>query len=55
VATACEYLYALDFGRLIARGPCHEVLRAPEVDTAYLGSEGAAAGEQAVESLEARG
>jgi branched-chain amino acid transport system ATP-binding protein len=54
VAAVCEYLYALDFGRLIAEGPCRDVLRAPEVVTAFLGEEGAAAGQQAVEALESQ-
>ena len=54
VATICDYLYALDFGRLIAEGSCHDVLREPVVQAAYLGAEGATAGDRAIAALEAR-
>ena len=37
VSGICEYLYVLNFGRLLAEGPPGEVLSNPEVVTAYLG------------------
>jgi ABC-type branched-chain amino acid transport systems, ATPase component len=37
VARLCERLFVLDRGRLIAEGPCQEVLRDPQVVSAYLG------------------
>lgn len=37
VSGICEYLYVLNFGRLLAEGTPSEVLRNPEVVTAYLG------------------
>ena len=37
VSGICEYLYALNFGRLLAEGTPGEVLSNPEVFTAYLG------------------
>ena len=37
VAGICEYLYVLNFGRLLAEGTPSEVLSDPEVITAYLG------------------
>jgi branched-chain amino acid transport system ATP-binding protein len=37
VRRAVEQLYVLDFGRMIASGPCAEVLRDPAVKAAYLG------------------
>lgn len=37
VSGICEYLYALNFGRLLAEGMPGEVLSNPEVVTAYLG------------------
>ena len=37
VSGICEYLYALNFGRLLAEGTPGEVLSNPEVVTAYLG------------------
>lgn len=37
VAGICEYLYVLNFGKLLAKGAPGEVLRNPEVVTAYLG------------------
>ncbi len=38
VQAVCERLYVLDFGRLIAEGPCAEVLRDERVVIAYIGS-----------------
>ena len=37
VSGICEYLYVLNFGRLLAEGTPAEVLSNPEVVTAYLG------------------
>ena len=37
VSGICEYLYVLNFGRLLAEGIPGEVLKNPEVVTAYLG------------------
>lgn len=37
VSGICEYLYVLNFGRLLAEGAPSEVLSNPEVVTAYLG------------------
>lgn len=37
VSGICEYLYVLNFGRLLAEGTPTEVLQNPEVVTAYLG------------------
>lgn len=37
VSGICEYLYVLNFGRLLAKGTPSEVLSDPEVVTAYLG------------------
>ena len=37
VSGICEYLYVLNFGRLLAEGTPSEVLKNPEFVTAYLG------------------
>ena len=37
VAGICERLTVLNFGRVLAEGPTSEVLKNPEVITAYLG------------------
>ena len=37
VTGICEYLYVLNFGKLLAEGTPKEVLNNPEVITAYLG------------------
>lgn len=37
VTGICEYLYVLNFGKLLAEGTPREVLNNPEVVTAYLG------------------
>ena len=37
VRMVCEYVYVLDFGRIIARGPTAEVLASSSVREAYLG------------------
>jgi ABC-type branched-subunit amino acid transport system ATPase component len=39
VAGVCSYIYVLDFGNLIFRGPCAEVLASETVRAAYLGSD----------------
>jgi len=38
IAACCEETMVLDFGKLLALGPTHEVLQNPEVQKAYLGS-----------------
>lgn len=37
VSGICEYLYVLNFGRLLAEGTPKKVLSNPEVVKAYLG------------------
>jgi len=39
VTSVCEYVYVLDFGRLIAEGALADVTSSPAVRTAYLGTE----------------
>jgi branched-chain amino acid transport system ATP-binding protein len=39
VMSVCDYLYVLDFGRLLADGTPDEVRRHPDVLAAYLGRE----------------
>lgn len=39
VTRLCDRLFVLDQGRLIAAGPCQEVLRDPAVVSAYLGGQ----------------
>jgi branched-chain amino acid transport system ATP-binding protein len=39
VLSVCDFVYVLDFGRLIASGTPSEVRRSPEVIAAYLGSQ----------------
>lgn len=39
VMSVCDYLYVLDFGRLLAEGTPDEVRRHPDVLAAYLGRE----------------
>lgn len=43
VRRVCEYIYVLDFGKLIHEGDASDVLNADVVRAAYLGSEGAMA------------
>jgi len=38
VMRICDYLYVLDFGRLILEGPTRDVLSSQEVREAYLGN-----------------
>jgi branched-chain amino acid transport system ATP-binding protein len=38
IAACCEETMVLDFGKLLALGPTHDVLQNPEVQKAYLGS-----------------
>jgi branched-chain amino acid transport system ATP-binding protein len=40
VVGVCDYVYVLNFGRLLAKGEPKEIQRHPEVITAYLGEEG---------------
>jgi len=39
VVEVCDYVFALNFGQLLAHGPPEEIQRHPEVVTAYLGGE----------------
>jgi branched-chain amino acid transport system ATP-binding protein len=39
VVDVCDYVYVLNFGRLLARGKPAEIQRHPEVVAAYLGGE----------------
>ena len=39
VRAVCDYVYVLDFGKLIEEGPTAEVLSSPEVRAAYLGED----------------
>ena len=39
VMAVCDYVYVLDFGRLIFEGTPGQVRKSDEVRTAYLGSE----------------
>jgi branched-chain amino acid transport system ATP-binding protein len=39
VAAVCDYVYVLDFGRLLAEGNAEEIRRHPAVITAYLGED----------------
>jgi ABC-type branched-subunit amino acid transport system ATPase component len=39
VLSLCDYIYVLDFGRLLFEGSAAEVAQSPEVRAAYLGSD----------------
>jgi branched-chain amino acid transport system ATP-binding protein len=43
VVGVCDYVYVLNFGKLLARGTPSEVQEHPDVVTAYLGEEADAA------------
>ena len=38
VLNVCDYVYVLDFGKLIFEGTPAEIIASPEVQLAYLGS-----------------
>jgi branched-chain amino acid transport system ATP-binding protein len=42
VAAVCDYVYVLNFGRLLAEGKPKDIQKHPEVVAAYLGEEDAA-------------
>jgi branched-chain amino acid transport system ATP-binding protein len=39
VVRVCDFIYVLNFGRLLAQGLPHEIQSHPEVITAYFGEE----------------
>jgi branched-chain amino acid transport system ATP-binding protein len=41
VVGLCDYVYVLNFGRLLAKGEPKEIQRHPDVVQAYLGEEAA--------------
>jgi branched-chain amino acid transport system ATP-binding protein len=43
VVGVCDYVYVLNFGKLLAKGTPSEVQEHPDVVTAYLGEEADAA------------
>ena len=52
VLSVCDYIYVLDFGRIIAEGTPTQIRQDPEVILAYLGE---SAGEAQAVAAEASG
>ena len=54
VLSVCDYLFVLDFGRVIAKGTPAEIRGNPMVIQAYLGESAGAAQEEAARGLRHR-
>ncbi len=51
VLSVCDYIYVMDFGKIIAAGTPEEVRTNPEVVAAYLGEEAGEAQARSAEEL----